>query len=149
MKSSRPLLILLSVISLTAIVVGAITFINRAALEHVYAYNCGIIDYKPESLTPICGDAHEGVANIEWDTWSSTGATGVGSYGINLCKPTCANDTWKFADVNLTLSKVIDSKGKKILTHIEIISQDKKNLPKKSSAKYEWDLNSGVTTLAK
>ena len=142
MKNSRPLLFVLAIVTVVGISLGTITYFNRALLEHVYVYNCGIIDYKPQSMTPYCADVGAGVGNLEWDTWGSKGATGTGLYGVNLCKPTCAAGKWKFADVNVTLSKSVKAKGKTILTHIDIISQDKKNLPQRNSAYIGWNLES-------
>lgn len=140
MKNSRPLLIVLSIITVVGISLGTVTYLNRALLEHVYVYNCGIVDYKPQSMTPYCADAGAGVGNLEWDSWGSKGATGTALYGVNLCDPSCADGKWKFADVNVSLSKVVESKGKKIMTRIDIITQDKKNLPQSVSPSLGWDL---------
>ena len=128
MKNSRPLLIVLATITVVGISLGTITFFNRALLEHVYVYNCGIVDYKPQSMTPYCADAGAGVGNLEWDSWGAKGATGTGLYGVNLCDPTCADGKWKFDDVNVFLSKKILADKKTIITRIDIISRDKKNL---------------------
>lgn len=140
MKNFRPLLIVLSIVTVVGISLGTVTYLNRALLEHVYVYNCGIVDYKPQSLTPYCADAGAGVGNLEWDSWGSKGATGTALYGVNLCDPSCADGKWKFADVNVSLSKVVESKGKKIMTRIDIITQDKKNLPQSNSPSLGWNL---------
>ena len=149
MKNLRPLLIVLALVTVVGISLGTSTFLNRAILEHVYVYNCGIIDYKPQSMTPYCADAGAGVGNLQWDSWSSKGATGTGLYGVNLCVPTCVAGTWKFTDVDVKLSKVISSKGKKILTRIDIATQDKKNLPMGNSPSLGWDLESKPLTSVK
>lgn len=149
MKNSRPLLIMLSIITVVGISLGTITYFNRALLEHVYVYNCGIVDYKPQSMTPYCADAGAGVGNLEWDSWGSKGATGTGLYGVNLCEPTCADGKWKFADVNVTLSNSIKAHGKTILTRIDIITKDKKNLPQSNSASLGWDLERRPLTSVK
>lgn len=138
MKNSRPLLIVLSIITVVGISLGTITFFNRALLEHVYVYNCGIIDYKPTSMTPYCADSGAGVGNLEWDSWGARGATGTGLYGVNLCIPTCAQGKWKFADVNVALSKSVTANGKTILSRIDIITKDKKNLPQSHSPSFGW-----------
>lgn len=149
MKNSRPLLIVLSIITVVGISLGTVTFLNRAILEHVYVYNCGIIDYKPQSMTPYCADAGAGVGNLEWDSWGAKGATGTGLYGVNLCVPTCAAGKWKFTDVNVSLSKSVKANGKTVLTRIDIVTQDKKNLPQSQSPKYGWDLESKPLTSVK
>ncbi len=149
MKNSRPLLIVLTIVTVVGISLGTITFFNRALLEHVYVYNCGIIDYKPTSMTPYCADAGAGVGNLQWETWGAKGATGTGLYGINLCQPTCANGKWKFADVNVALSKSVSANGKTILSRIDIISQDRKNLPQSDSPSLGWDLERNLLTSVK
>ena len=125
MKNSRPLVIVLAIITVVGISLGTVTYFNRALLEHIYVYNCGIVDYKPQSMTQFCADAGAGVGNLEWDSWGAKGATGAGLYGVNLCNPTCADGKWKLADVNVSLSKAISVNGKTILTRIDIITKDK------------------------
>lgn len=149
MKNSRALLIVLTIVTVLGISIGSITYFNHALLEHVYVYNCGIIDYKPTSMTPYCADAGAGVGNLEWDTWGARGATGTGLYGINLCDPNCAEGKWKFADVNVTLSKSVAAKGKTILSRIDIITKDKKNLPQANSPSLGWDLERRALTSVK
>ncbi len=149
MKNSRPLLIVLGIITVVGISLGTVTFFNRALLEHVYVYNCGIIDYKPQSMTRYCGDAGAGVGNLEWDSWGAKGATGTGLYGVNLCDPTCADGKWKFSEVNVSLSKKIMASGKTILTRIDIITKDKKNLPQGNLPSVGWDLERKPITSVK
>jgi hypothetical protein len=149
MKNSRPLLIVLAIITVVGISLGTITFFNRAILEHVYVYNCGIVDYKPQSMTPHCGDARAGVGNLEWDSWGAKGATGTGRYGVNLCHPSCVAGKWKFDDVNVSLSKKIVANGKTILTRIDIITKERKNLPQSNSPSLGWDLQRKSLTSVK
>ena len=134
------MLILLTLISVIGISIGTYTFFHRAATEQVYVYNCKIIDYKPTSLTRNCADAGAGVGQIEWDTWTASGAAGVGRYAINLCDPNCAGGKWNYADVKVTLSKSVRDEGKKVLSRIDIATVDGKNLPRRNSPKLGWDL---------
>ena len=149
MRNFRPLLIVLAIVSVIGISLGIVTYLNRALLEHVYVYNCGIIDYKPQSMTPFCADATAGVGNLQWDSWSAKGATGTGLYGINLCKPTCAKGKWEFANVNVALSNAVKADGKTILSRIDIVTQDNKNLPRSNSPKFGWNLERRPPTSAK
>lgn len=142
MKNLRPLIILLALITVIGISLGTFTFLHRAAREQVYVYNCGIVDYKPQSLTPYCADANAGVGNFEWNTWDSSGATGTGLYSLNLCEPNCAQGKWKYAEVNVRLSKSVRAKGKIVLTRIDIVTKDGKNLPNGKSPSFGWDLES-------
>lgn len=140
---------MLSIISVVAISLGGITFLNRALLEHVYVYNCGIIDYKPQSMTPYCADAGAGVGNLQWDSWGAKGASGTGLYGVNLCNPTCVDGKWKFADVYVTLSKTVHANGKTILSRIDLVTKDNKNLPQSNSPRLGWDLEAKPLTSVK
>lgn|SRR5487761_2662235 len=134
------MLVALSIVTVVGISLGMITFLNRAVLEHVYVYNCGIVDYKPDSMTPYCADANAGVGNLDWNSWGAKGARGTGLYGINLCTPTCADGKWKFADVNVTLSKSVKAQGKTILSRIDIVTTDHNDLPQADSDSMGWDL---------
>ena len=149
MKNSRPLLIVMAIITVVGISLGTITFFNRAILEHVYVYNCGIVDYKPHSMTQFCADTGAGIGDIEWDTWGAKGARGTGLYGVNLCHPSCADGKWKFAEVDVSLSKMVVAAGKTILTRMDISSKDKKNLPQSNSSSLGWDLERRPITSVK
>ncbi len=140
MKNSRPMLVALSIVTVVGISLGMITFLNRAVPEHVYVYNCGIVDYKPQSMTPYCADDGAGVGNLDWEKWGADGATATGLYGVNLCIPTCADGKWKFADVDVTLSKSVKANGKTILSRIDIVTTDRKNLPQAHSPSMGWNL---------
>lgn len=89
------------------------------------------------------------MGNLEWDSWGSKGAKGTGLYGVNLCDPTCAEGKWKFADVNVSLTKAVVAKGKKVLTRIDIITKDNKNLPHGNSPSLGWDLEAKPLTSVK
>lgn len=140
MKTTRPLLILLTLISVIGVSLGTYTFFHRATTEQIYVYNCGMVDYKPTSMTQFCADAGAGVADIEWDTWSASGAKGTGQYAVNPCEPSCVEGKWKFADVKVALSKVVRDKSKRVLSRIDIVTIDGKNLPQSTSPELGWDL---------
>jgi len=140
MRSSRGLLAVLSLISVAAIAFGIFTYLHRAVSEQVYVYNCGIVDYKPVSLTKSCADEGVAVGNIQWDTWGAKGATGVGNYVINPCIPNCVSGTRKYADVQVRLTKSVESKGKKVLTQVAVSTTDGKNLPLGNSPSDHWEL---------
>jgi hypothetical protein len=139
-KNSRALLAVLSVISIAAISLGIFTYLGRAVLEQVYVYNCGIVDYKPLTLTKYCADEGVAVGNIEWNTWTADSATGIGKYGINACVPSCVSGTWQYADVKVTLTHSLLVKGKKILSEIQVTTVDGKKLPLGRSATDKWTL---------
>ncbi len=134
------MIILLAVATVIGISFGTFTYLHRAVSEQVYAYDCGTIEYKPESLTPFCADAGVGVSAIKWETWGASGATGTGKFGINLCEPTCAGGKWESADVTIKLSKSVLDKGKRVLTRIDFETVDGKNLPLSNKPSNGWDL---------
>jgi hypothetical protein len=134
-KPTRPLLILLTLVTLIGLSFGTVKYIQRAASEHVFAYNCGIVDYKPTSLTPVCANTSVIVANIHWEKWSKDLATGTAQYGVNMCNPDCATSAWTYASVEIQLTKSILDKGKRILTRIDYVTADKQNLPLSNSDK--------------
>lgn len=141
MKSSRGLLVVLALISVVGIGIGMYTFLHRAVSEQVYVYDCGIIDFKPTTMTQYCADAGVGVANIEWESWSATGATGIGNYAANDCEPSCVAGTWSYAKVDITLSKPVKDKGKTVLSRIDVQTQDPKELlPLLETSGEGWEL---------
>lgn len=141
MKSSRGLLVVLALISVVGIGIGMYTFLHRAVSEQVYVYDCGIVDFKPTTMTQYCADAGVGVANIEWESWSATGATGIGNYAANDCEPSCVAGTWSYAKVDITLSKPVKDKGKTVLSRIDVQTQDPKELlPLLETSGEGWDL---------
>lgn len=140
MKTTRPLLVVLSLVTVIGISLGGYTYVHKAATSQVYAFNCGLMDYKPTSLTQYCADAGAGVAEIKWETWGADGAIGTGNYAINDCEPTCVAGKWKYAKVDVRLSKLVLKGNKPVLSHIYYESVDGKNLPLGKSAFEEWDL---------
>jgi hypothetical protein len=139
-RNYRPLIIILAIISVIGITFGGYTYIHRASIEMAYVYNCGIVDFKPDSLTPYCADAGAGITGIDWETWNANGATGTAEYTVNTCEPNCASGTWKYAEVTFTLTKPVRDKGKTVLSRIDIATKDGKNLPLSNSPSLGWDL---------
>ena len=140
MKTSRPLLNILAIVTVIGISLGGYTYVHKAATSQIYAFNCGLMDYKPTSLTQYCADAGAGVSDIKWDTWSADGATGTARYAINNCEPTCVAGTWKYADVNIRLSTLVHKGGKPVLSHVYYKTVDGKKLPLGKTSYEEWDL---------
>jgi len=134
------MIILLALVTVIGLSWGMYTYVSNAKIEHVYAYNCGLMDYKPTALTPFCADFGVGIAHIKWDVWSAAKATGVGQYGMNLCEPSCAAGKWVYADVNVTLTKSLLDKGKKVLTRVDFGTVNGKNLPLSNKSTNGWDL---------
>jgi hypothetical protein len=45
---------------------------------------------KPVSFVISCADANTELTATHWSSWSATGATGITTFGMNLCTPYCA-----------------------------------------------------------
>jgi len=103
MKSKRNILIALVVILIALfVVVPAVRIQNMQG----YYNNCGAsADIKPTSITEYCADAGVGVSNIQWSSWTHSGATGTGNFYINSCDPNCASGkVYTTANAIVTLS---------------------------------------------
>ena len=130
--------ILLTIIGLVA---GAFTYINSATSEQVYIKNCGLVDFKPESLTTYCADAGVVINNLEWKIWGSTEGTATGTYMANDCKPDCVTGKWFSKKVEVRAVNPEQIGGKTVLTQLIFRTDDGKNLPLLRVAQDSWELN--------
>jgi hypothetical protein len=108
--------------------------------EQVLTWDCETPEYKPESITITCADGGIFVEKIQWSTWSKEGATGTGIYSENLCEPNCSEGKRVTAPVKLTLSNLIEYKGKIYLRTIDISTQNGKDFPWGRTSGIEWDV---------
>jgi hypothetical protein len=117
------------VISLCALI-SPITLTNvSASTPSSYFNDCGYPEYKPQSLTQFCADAGNGVTKIKWSSWTSTRATGTGSFYVNLCDPNCADGKLVWAKAKVVLSGAKFTRGKRYLMNITVSSTNGKPLP--------------------
>ncbi len=117
------------VISLCALI-SPITLTNvSASTPPSYFNDCGYPEYKPQSLTQFCADAGNGVTKIKWSSWTSTRATGTGSFYVNLCDPNCADGKLVWAKAKVVLSGAKFTRGKRYLMNITVSSTNGKPLP--------------------
>jgi hypothetical protein len=72
--------------------------------KDVYAFNCELLERKPESLTTLCADFGIAVWKIKWSMWSANGAEGSGLFMANDCEPSCAEGSFLEVPVNVYLS---------------------------------------------
>jgi hypothetical protein len=110
------------------------------APEQVLTWDCETAEYKPESITITCADGGIFVEKIQWSTWSKEGATGMGIYSENLCKPNCAEGKTVTAPVKLTLSNLAEYKGKIYLRTLDITTSDGKDFPWGRVDGFQWDV---------
>lgn len=64
------------------------------------------LSIRPASIALACGDAGVGVENITWTTWTTSPATGQGTFWLKLCKPNCADGKIGTYPVAVKLSAV-------------------------------------------
>jgi hypothetical protein len=122
---------------LTLMIAG--TTSNAQAAPPAYFNDCGYPAYKPQSLTQYCADAGTGVVKIKWTSWTSTRATGTGSYYVNLCEPDCADGKLVWAKVRVVLSGAKFTRGKRYLMNVTVSSLNGKALPESANSnKIGW-----------
>jgi hypothetical protein len=51
-----------------------------------------------------CATSADMLKNISWSSWTTTGARGAATHGINGCKPNCAQGTYTYFPVDVRLS---------------------------------------------
>ena len=138
LKNSKGWLVIL--LTIFGLIAGAFTYINRATSEQVYIKNCGLVDFKPESLTVYCADAGIVITNLEWITWGSTEGTATGSYMANDCKPDCASGKWKSAKVEVRATDPEQIGAKTVLTKLTFRTENEKYLPLSNISQDSWEL---------
>ncbi len=113
--------------------------ISTAAAD-IYTWDCEYPEQKPKAITLTCADGGLYVDEIIWKGWSSTGATGTGTFYENLCEPSCAEGEQVSAPVKITLSDLSPRKGKNYLRTLDISTEDGKDFPWGRANGFQWDV---------
>ena len=108
--------------------------------EQILTWDCESAEYKPESITITCADGGIYVEKIRWSSWSQEGATGIGIFSENLCKPSCAEGQQVEAPINLRLSNLTEHDGKYYLRTLDISTTDGKDFPWGRAGSFNWDV---------
>lgn len=87
---------------------------------NAYYNDCGTPTFAPKTITQFCADAGAGIVNIKWSSWGSTSAKGTGVYYINGCDPDCASGKVSKTSVNVLLSGLTTTHGKKYLMKVTV-----------------------------
>ena len=107
----------------------------------VWVFNCEYAFPPPvDSFFITCADGNEGIYKIKWSKWSQNGGEGIGVYGINNCRPDCAEGKYTFTRVKILLSKPKILNKRIYLSYIKWWEVDKNNNQKKDGKFGEWDL---------
>jgi hypothetical protein len=105
----------------------------------VWIYNCELPEQKPKTILLTCADGGIRIEQLTWTTWSSTNASGYGTYLENNCVPDCSEGEYKATKVNLMLDNLTQHKGKHFFKNLNIvIEQDQKQFP--SQITPVWDI---------
>ena len=108
--------------------------------SQVLTWDCEYPEYKPETIMIYCGDGGAYISKIQWNSWSQDGATGIGEYYKNLCKPDCADGKIVHAPVKVSLSDLTPRKGKFYLRTLDMSSVSGKDFPWGESGSFELDV---------
>lgn len=71
--------------------------------------DCGAGAYRPARIIVTCANTGVIATQIQWSTWSSSGARGTSVVEVNPCKPTCAASSDKPYSARLQLSDPVST----------------------------------------
>ena len=150
-KSSKALLITAAVVLATAAVISVInstaTKTSQEApqtksypkLAGTWTYDCEFPVQRPEEIMLTCADGGMIVTDIRWQTWTTTGATGTGTYSQNMCDPNCAEGRRVDVPVTIKLSEPFEYKGRNVLKTLDIQVVSGRELPN-GGTRMTWDV---------
>jgi len=112
---------------------------SYAAIPGTWTYDCEFPVQRPTEIMLTCGDGGMIVINIKWKTWTSSGATGTGTYSQNMCDPDCADGTRVEVPVTIKLNNLFEYKGRNVLKTLDIEAVTGRELPSGDS-NMSWDV---------
>jgi hypothetical protein len=69
----------------------------------------GPAEIEPSSIVLACADGNASLINLNWSSWTATGAVGSGTFRHNLCQPDCVDGQFAFDPTQVRLSYPIES----------------------------------------
>ena len=112
---------------------------SYAKLPGTWTYDCEFPVQRPAEIMLTCADGGMIVTEINWQTWTQSGASGTGIYSENLCEPDCADGTRVEVPVTVKLSEPFEYKGRNVLRRLEITAETGRELPNGDS-NMSWDI---------
>ena len=109
-------------------------------LPGTWTYDCEFPVQRPLQIMLTCADGGMIVTDITWNTWTSSIATGKGTYSQNMCDPNCAEGTRVDVPVTIKLSKPFEHKGRNVLKTLDIEATIGGDLPT-GDASLKWDVS--------
>ena len=108
-------------------------------LAGTWTYDCEFPVQRPEEIMLTCADGGMIVTDIRWQTWTTTGATGTGTYSQNMCDPNCAEGRRVDVPVTIKLSEPFEYKGRNVLKTLDIQVVSGRELPNGNTS-LTWDV---------
>jgi hypothetical protein len=101
--------------------------LNAEQKGSVFVSDCGYgYTEKPDSITLTCADGGMYIENIQWNSWSASQASGVGTLVENLCAPDCASGNYRDQKAVLVLGSILqDKNGKMVFSEISVQTEKK------------------------
>ena len=109
-------------------------------LPGTWTYDCEFPVQRPLQIMLTCADGGMIVTDITWNTWTSSIATGKGTYSQNMCDPDCTDGTRVDVPVTIKLSKPFEHKGRNVLKTLDIEATIGGDLPT-GDASLKWDVS--------
>jgi hypothetical protein len=106
--------------------------------SEVLSFSCETITARPAEVTTSCADFGNAISNIEWKTWTATGAVGTGIYLINNCEPNCASGKVSKSPVRISLDGLHTDGERYFLRYLTFTGSD--NLSSSEKIEGMWDL---------
>ena len=113
--------------------------VSGVSADNVFTFVCELVEQKPELVSTTCADLGEGVFDISWNTWSASGASGIGTYSVNDCEPNCADGTRIEARVAVSLENLVTDGERYYLTNFSY--QGDSDFPDDYPNQDKWDLS--------
>ena len=93
---------------------------SHKTISGVWTYECEFPVQRPTEIMLTCADGGMIVTDISWETWTTSHATGTGTYSQNMCIPDCAEGTRIDVPVSIKLSEPFWHKGRNVLKTLDI-----------------------------
>jgi hypothetical protein len=76
---------------------------------------------RPRNFVLSCADDNAQLTQTKWTSWSGSGAVGVTTFGLNLCKPYCAASKMSyFPNSRVTFSAPVNTSHGKLFSLVTV-----------------------------
>ena len=106
--------------------------------SEVLSFSCEIITARPTEVTTYCADFGTTITNIEWKSWTASGAIGTANYLVNNCNPDCASGKVSESPVGVNLDGLYTDGERYFLRYLTFTGGD--DVPPSGKIEGVWDL---------